>query len=439
MTAVTAIILAAGMGTRMKSALPKVMHKVAFAPMLEHVLQNCSFSSNTVVVANNILEENKNFLNLLENYKADVVIQKQLNGTAGAVEVAINDSQTLAENILITMGDAPLLKQSTLELAYKNFIETGADIQVLTFEANNPYGYGRVIINSNKVTKIVEEKDADTNTKKLTLCNSGIYFVKLSALQEFIPQISNNNSQKEKYLTDIIGIAVAHNKAVSHFSIDELEAQGVNSKVQLAFAESELQKRLRLMHMENGVTLIDPQSVFFSLNTEIGKDVTIYPNVIMEGSVKIADNVVVYSNTNLSDCEIHSDSSIGPFARIRPKTIIGKACKVGNFVEAKNAKLSERVKASHLTYLGDITIGKNTNIGAGTIVCNYDGVDKHHSTIGKESFIGSNTAIISPIKIGDEVLVGAGSVITKDVPPKSLAIARAEQSNLQYNIKKKKI
>lgn len=437
------VILAAGQGTRMKSSTPKVLHKLANIPMLEHILKtvtNLNVSEIRVVASEEMLE-NQIFKSLEKKYKFSTHIQFERKGTAHALMSALDTK--LKYPALVICGDTPLIKLDTIEAMYEKYNELKADILCLGFKAENPKGYGRLVTFDDNLVNIVEELDASDDQRKIDKCNSGIYIFDNKHLPNYLKRINTNNKKGELYLTDVISIANNDaQKCIVHLT-DEDEVLGINDKLNLAKAESIIQKNLRNKFLVDGVTIIDPQSVYLSADTKIGRDVTIHPNVIIGENVVIDDCVEILAFSHIVGAKIGSGTSIGPFARLRPNTKLGKNCKVGNFVEMKAVEFSDHVKASHLSYIGDAKIGKSTNIGAGTIFCNYDGSAKHFSDIGADVFLGSNTSIVAPIAIGDRAIIGAGSVITENVEHDALSIARARQVNFQQKAqlirKKKKI
>ena len=431
---ITAVILAAGKGTRMLSDIPKVLHKIAQQPLLEYVIRIAKFSAQKVIiVVNEELSNHRLFLNLVDEYKVQKTIQAEQLGTADAVRSAmpyVNSKYTL-----ILYGDVPFLESCTIEKVYAE----NADLVILGFEFHTcDHQYGRIVIDDyNTPIKIIETKDAKDKELRITLCNSGTMLVKTSILKNFLEKVKNNNKSKEYYLTDLTEFVYKHKNFYKSSLIKVFnyhEVIGINDKLQLAYAERVIQEKLRGNILANGAILIDPNTVFLTPSTKIEKDTVIYPFVFFGNNVHIESNVTVLSFSHIEGAKINKNSIIGPFARIRPETVIQENAKVGNFVEIKNVVLGNNVKASHLSYIGDATIGEHVNIGAGTIFCNYDGYKKHHSTVGKNSFIGSNSCIISPITIGDNVLVGAGSVITRNVPTHHLALSRARQKNIKKKV-----
>jgi bifunctional UDP-N-acetylglucosamine pyrophosphorylase/glucosamine-1-phosphate N-acetyltransferase len=414
------VILAAGKGTRMRSNLPKVLHQVAGKPLIAHVLASVAPLSPkaTVVVVANGMEDVK-LASSKENPNCLFAIQEQQRGTGDAVRSALPQIDKKSEYTLVLYGDTPLMRTETLRTLLDK--EDNCDVA-------DPTGYGRLIVNhSGLVEAIVECKDASTEQKAITLCNSGIMAIKNHLLPDLLSKLNTNNANGEYYLTDIIALA---NDAGHHCMVVEADAAelgGINTRVQLAAAEEILQNRLRKAAMDNGATLIDPSSVFFSVDTKIGQDVVIAPNVFFGANVTIGNNVEIRSFCHIEGAAVEQGAIVGPFARLRPGTVMAENSHVGNFVELKNTKLGKGAKANHLSYVGDSDVGAAANIGAGTITCNYDGVNKYRTTIGAGAFIGSNSSLVAPVSIGDGAMVGAGSVITENVEANALAIARGTQ------------
>jgi bifunctional UDP-N-acetylglucosamine pyrophosphorylase / glucosamine-1-phosphate N-acetyltransferase len=425
---ITSIILAAGNGVRMLSYTPKVLHKIALQPLLEYVLQKSyATTNNTVVVANNHLIEHETYNALKRNYQFQDVVQEIPLGSADAVRCAIQKVDT--EYTLILYGDVPFIKQETII----KMQQSDVGLVLLGFECNESNQYGKIILDDNAIPcDILEYKESPALHQVNHLCNAGIMFVKTLLLKEFLEKLKNNHESNEYYLTDLVNFAYNHK---NKYKIELIMAStyeeviGINNKAQLAEAENILQQTLRNELLSNGVILLDPKTVFLNPTVSIAKDVVIHPYVFFGPNVIIETGTTILPFSHLEGVHIKEHCTIGPFARIRPHTIIEMDSRIGNFVELKNATISKNTKASHLSYLGDVTIGENTNIGAGTIFCNYDGRNKHHSTVGQNSFIGSNTAIISPVCIGENVTIGAGSVITQDVPNRHIALSRATQQN----------
>ncbi len=420
------IILAAGKGTRMKSNKPKVMHEVASKTMVEFVLDlSKDFGASSIL---SVIGEGMDDLAGIASGYGDSIIQMDRNGTGGAVSICKDKMAGKDGVIFILYGDTPFIAKNTLDEMY-NELST-KDICVLGFEAGNPHGYGRLVTEGGTLTSIVEQKDTNNDEKAITLCNSGVIAAKADVLWDMLGKIDNKNASGEYYLTDVIGLGNDSGLQVGYVTAGEDEVMGVNSKQDLARAEGIYQDILRDKHMSAGVQLIDPASTYFSAGTQIGRDSIIEPNVHFYGKVEIADNVRIRANSYLEDCKVAEGCVIGPFARLRPKAEIGAGSKVGNFVEIKNSTLHEGVKAGHLAYIGDSEIGEGTNIGAGAITCNYDGVNKHKTNVGKNVFIGSNTEIIAPINIGDSAVIGAGTTVLKDVEAGKTAINKKSQEEL---------
>jgi bifunctional UDP-N-acetylglucosamine pyrophosphorylase/glucosamine-1-phosphate N-acetyltransferase len=423
------IILGAGRGTRMKSNISKLLHKVGNLEIINHVIKTSKrLDAEDIVVV--VSEDNKSQIDNNVDSNIKTVIQYERKGTADATKIGLQKISNKNNNMLVLYGDIPLIKEET----YRKMIDKLDDnfaISVLGFytaDINNKYG--RLVLNdANELEKIIEYKDATDEERKNTLCNA-VLAIKGELLERFLDEVGNDNAAKEFYLVDVIKIARKHGYRITYSLADESEVIGVNSRDQLSMAERIFQDNRRREFMENGATLIDPNSVYFSYDTEIGRDVVIEPNVVFLPNVKIHDNVTIKSFSYLEECEVKSGAVIGPFARIRPETVINEDAKIGNFCEIKKSNIGKGTKVNHLSYIGDTEIDENTNIGAGTITCNYDGYSKFNTKIGKDSFIGSNTTIVAPVEIGDNVLTGAGSVITKNIKDNELSIARAEQKNL---------
>ncbi len=422
------ITLAAGHGTRMRSGIPKVLHRIGGRSMLAHVLALANETGavdNLVVIGPELENEEKNILP--EHVSGRFFVQRERLGTAHAVMTAREGFQGHDGPIIVLYGDTPLLTRKTLEKLYARLNE-GADMVVLGFEAADPQGYGRLILDENgDLVAIREHKDASDAEKALTLCNSGVFGFNAGHLPNLLDRIDNKNANGEYYLTDTVEIANGEGLKVEVITCPEPEVMGVNSREQLAFAEKLFQRRRRSEIMASGVTLLDPDSVYFSYDTKIGQDVLVEPNVFFGPGVTIANNVQIKAFCHLEQTTIGRAAVIGPYARLRPAAEIGEGAKVGNFVEIKKSHVEEGAKVSHLTYIGDARIGKNANIGAGTITCNYDGFNKHFTDIGEGAFIGSNSALVAPVRIGDGAFVGSGSIITRNVAPDALAVSRSRQ------------
>ena len=425
---IACIILAAGKGTRMKSALPKPLHPVAGAPMVQHVIaaaEGLNPDRIVVVVGPDMPE-------MVEAVRPhQTAVQATQNGTGGAALAAAGALKDFDGDVLVVFGDSPLITTASLQRMIdirRQFPAVG-----LTFSGMRPKDagrYGRMVLDDDgTLKKIVEFKDASAEEKAITLCNGGIVAADGTKLFGWLAQIGNDNAQGEYYLTDLPPIARKDNRQTLVVEIDEAELAGANTRVELAALEHAMQQRLREKHMLNGATLTHPDSVFFCADTVIGQDVVIGPNVVFGPHVRIADNVEILPFCHIEGAEVAEGATIGPFARLRPGSRIGEDAKVGNFVETKNTRLGKGAKANHLTYLGDADIGDKTNIGAGVITCNYDGFLKYKTSVGSEAFIGSNTALVAPVNIGTGAIIGAGSTITKDVADNALGITRAPQIN----------
>ena len=426
-----AIVLAAGLGTRMGSELPKVLHPLARRPMLSHVFDTLSkvFPDRTILVTGPDKDAIREIV-LGHSLNPKIVIQKQRLGTAHAVITATKYFEGEKGTVLVIYGDTPLLTLDTIE----NLIsarQTDADpaVVVLGFRSEKAGDYGRLILNNDgNLEKIVEANDATPSELKTQLCNSGVMAIDARLLPSLLQKVTNDNVKGEYYLTDVVELAIAEGRSCAVIEGVEEEVIGINSKLDLAEAEAIVQERLRRNALSNGVTILDPSTVYFSWDTILGKNVTINPNVIFGPGVTIGDDVEIHSFSHLEGAKVSSGSIIGPFARLRPGADIGRNAHIGNFVEVKNSAISDGVKANHLSYIGDARVGQNANIGAGTITCNYDGNKKSITQIGKGAFIGSNTALVAPVTIGKGAVTGAGSVITKDVEENALALNRGTQN-----------
>lgn len=420
------IVLAAGKGTRMKSALPKPMHKVAGRSMIGHVIAAAeSLKPEKIVVV--IGPDMEAMTEAVHPHKT--ALQPIANGTGGAALAAESEFKNFDGDILILFGDTPLVTGTTLQKIldiHRQFPATGLTYSGMQVFA--PNAYGRMVLNGDgTLDQIVEFKDASESEKKITLCNGGIVCADGVNLFGWLKKIDNKNAQGEYYLTDLPPIARKDNRQTQVVEVPAEEMEGVNSRLDLAKVERLAQERLREKHMLSGVTLVSPETVYFSFDTVIGQDVTVEPHVYFGTGVKIANNVDIHAYSHIEGAEVAEGVSIGPFARLRSGSKIDRDAKIGNFVETKNTHLGAGAKANHLSYLGDAEVGEKANIGAGTITCNYDGFMKHRTKIGKEALIGSNTALIAPVSIGNGAVVGAGSVIGDDVPDNALGITRAPQ------------
>lgn len=429
---IAVIILAAGHGTRMKSSRPKVLHEIGRHPMLGHVIDLASSlsPSKIVVVTGARSPAIGEFAKSIVAY-VDLAVQDPPQGTADAVSKALPYLSESAGKTVILYADTPLIETETLQ-SLMTAVSGDTVISVLGFTPDTPGAYGRLQCSTPEfVDCIIEAKDATAEELKISLCNSGVIAIDTAFLLENISKISNENAKGEYYLTDIVAIARKAGKRCRVITAEPEEVLGVNSRGELAIAESLFQKRMRTIAMASGVTLIDPESVFFSYDTQLGLDVIIEPNVVFGKKVEIGNDVEIKAHSHIEGAVIHSGATIGPFARLRPGTVLHRNAKIGNFVEIKNANVAESAKISHLSYIGDAEIGTQANIGAGTITCNYDGYGKHKTKIGANAFIGSNSSLVAPVTIGDGAYVGSGSVITKDIEPGDLGVARGRQATIR--------
>jgi bifunctional UDP-N-acetylglucosamine pyrophosphorylase / glucosamine-1-phosphate N-acetyltransferase len=423
------IVLAAGQGTRMKSSLPKVMHPLAGRPMVSHLLDTVAGLSpdRLIVVVGPDME-------VVSKAVAPnpTVVQAERLGTGHAVAQAKAALGDFDGDVLVLYGDTPLITRDTLErmLAERRGHRDPA-VVVLGFKPADPAHYGRLVVGAEGLKAIVEYRDASADQRENPLCNSGVMAIDGNRLWGLIDQVDNSNSKGEYYLTDIVALARAAGATCTHVEGDPSELLGVNSRTELAGAEALVQTRLREKAMEGGATLIDPASIWLSWDTVIGQDVTIWPHVVFGPGVTVGDRVEIKGFCHFEGCTIESGVLAGPFARLRPGAEIGADAHIGNFVEVKKATVESGAKINHLAYVGDARVGAGANVGAGTITCNYDGFNKSFTDIGRGAFIGSNTSLVAPVKIGDGAVVGAGSVITKEVTEGALAVARGSQMELK--------
>jgi bifunctional UDP-N-acetylglucosamine pyrophosphorylase / glucosamine-1-phosphate N-acetyltransferase len=423
-----AVVLAAGEGTRMRSSLPKVLHRIGGRTMLAHVLSTAKQAGGSrlaVVVGRDSTEVPDEVRRIAP--EAKIFEQTQRLGTAHAVLAAGSALTERSDDVLVMFADTPLVRVETLA-RMRAALANGAAVAVLGFRPADSTGYGRLIVRGQDLIAIREERDASTEEKAIRLCNGGLMAIAGKYALAILDRIGNANAKGEYYLTDAVAIAREMGLSATAIETTEDDVRGVNTKAQLAEAEAVLQQRLRAAAMEAGVTMVAPETVFLSADTKFGKDVTVEPNVVFGPGVIVEDGAVIRCFSHLEGARVGKDARIGPFARLRLGAELGSDVHIGNFVEVKAAKIEDGAKANHLAYVGDARVGAGSNIGAGTITCNYDGFSKHKTDIGKGAFIGTNSSLVAPVKIGDGAYIGSGSVITTDVPPDSLAIARGRQN-----------
>ncbi|QWV97595.1 bifunctional UDP-N-acetylglucosamine diphosphorylase/glucosamine-1-phosphate N-acetyltransferase GlmU [Geomonas nitrogeniifigens] len=457
MNKISAIVLAAGMGTRMKSDLVKVMHPVAGPPMIEWPVA-AAFAAGVercVLVVGHQQEKVRDYF--AERTEVGFALQAEQLGTGHAVRCAMPEIEEDAETVLILCGDTPLLTADSLRGMLDAHQQSKACVTVMTATLDDPFGYGRIVKDADgKVVAITEQKDASEAERLIREVNAGVYCVDRGFLAEAVARLENNNAQKEYYLTDVVCQANARGLACRSYQVaDPLEISGVNDRVQMADAAAVLRQRINRELMLSGVTMIDPSVVYIDRGVRIGRDSVVYPGAVIKGNTvigerckigqnaliegcRIADDVVVKAGSVLEDSLVGPEAAIGPMAHLRPGTELSAQVKIGNFVETKKAFMGVGSKASHLTYLGDATIGRDVNIGCGTITCNYDGVRKHKTVIEDGVFVGSDVQLVAPVTVGRNALIAAGTTVTKDVPADSLAIARSPQVNKEgWTLRKK--
>lgn len=423
-----AIVLAAGESTRMKSSMSKVLHPIAGRPMIAHVmdaLAQASISSAALVLGRDAQAVEKAARR--DDVEVSSFLQTERLGTAHAVLAAREAIVKGFDDILVVFGDTPLITAEPLKAARKGLAE-GNDVVVIGFETDNPFGYGRLIVKDGALIAICEEKDASETERKITYCNGGLMAIDGRKALSLLEKIGNANAKGEYYLTDIVEVAQANGGKAIAVEAPEVELMGCNNRAELAAIELVWQRRRRHELMLSGVSMIAPETVFLAYDTAIAQDVLIEPNVVFGPGVTIESGAVIHAFSHLEGAAVGKDATVGPYARLRPGANLGPEAKVGNFCEIKKAEIGAGAKVNHLTYIGDAFVGENTNIGAGTITCNYDGVNKHITNIGANAFIGSNSALVAPVSIGDGALVASGSVITEDVPAEAVAFGRAQQT-----------
>jgi bifunctional UDP-N-acetylglucosamine pyrophosphorylase/glucosamine-1-phosphate N-acetyltransferase len=425
------VILAAGQGTRMRSDTHKVLHPIASRPLLLHLLDRVDEvgADRRVVVVG---KDRHQVEAAIAGRDVALAVQAEQKGTGHAVQQAESALAGYDGPVVILYGDAPFVEAETLGRMVDRLDGAGGPgVVVLAFRPADPLKYGRIILGEgDRIARMVEYKDATEEERAVTLCNSGVMAVRSGDLFRWLGEVGNDNAAGEYYLPDIVNVAAAEGREAVAIEGDPYEAAGVNSRAELAHLELEWQRRRREQVLDEGATLIDPESVWFAYDTKLGRDVTVEPHVVFGPGVTVADGATIHAFSHIEGATIGTKASIGPFARIRPGTKLADRTKVGNFVELKKADIGEGAKVNHLSYVGDASVGARANIGAGTITCNYDGFGKYRTEIGAGAFIGSNTALVAPVTVGDGAIVGAGSVISKDVEADSLAIERSEQRGI---------
>lgn len=419
------IVLAAGKGTRMKSDMPKVMHQIAGAPLFAHALASGAALSpdRAVLVVGHGAEMVEAAAKALDP-DITIALQREQLGTGHAVAQAKEALDGFTGDAFVLYGDTPFISPATME-AMAKARSAGSDVVVLGFEAADPGRYGRLIVENGALDRIVEFKDASDEERAVTLCNSGVVAADATLLFDLLSEVGNDNAAGEYYLPDIVTVARARGLSASVVTCDEAETLGINSRAELATAENVFQTKARDAALDNGVTLMARDTVYFSHDTVIGRDTVIEPNVVFGPDVTVESGATIRAFSHLEGCHVSRGAVVGPYARLRPGAELSEDAKIGNFVEIKNAQIEAGAKVNHLSYVGDARVGEAANIGAGTITCNYDGVSKHHTDIGARSFIGSNTCLVAPVCVGDEAMTATGTVVTKDVPEGALAVGRA--------------
>lgn len=422
------ILLAAGAGTRMLSDRAKVLHEIGGAPIFAHTLASAAHLDGKKVI---VTGHDGEFVRVAAKELDDSLIcvdQPEQLGTAHAVTMATEALKGAGGDTVMLFGDTPFIRPETLD-AMSQARTNGADIVFLGFNAIDPARYGRLITDGDTLLKIVEWKDASEDERAITLCNSGVVMAGTETLLRLAAAVGNDNAAKEFYLTDIPALGREEGLITKVVTCDEAETLGINNRADLAAAEAVFQTRKRDAALANGVTMQAPETVFFSFDTVVGRDATIEANVVFAPGVTVESGATIRAFSHLEGCHVSTGAIVGPYARLRPGAELANKAKVGNFVEIKNAQIGEGAKVNHLTYIGDASVGDGSNIGAGTITCNYDGVFKHRTEIGKDAFIGSNTMLVAPVKVGDGAMTATGSVVTREVPAGDMAVARVKQDN----------
>lgn len=453
---IVTIILAAGLGKRMKSGLAKVLHPIAGVPMILYPVKAAGEVSSvkTIVVAGHQADRVKD---VLSDKDVGIVFQAEQKGTADAVRLAVDAISDFKGMVVVLCGDVPLITAEIVTGLIEAHKKAAASMTVLTTEVQDPSGYGRIFRGTGgSILKIVEDRDADEKVKGIREINTGIYVFDSTFLSEILGEIRSENAQKELYLTDSIELGISKGlKVLAHKTLQYEEVMGINTRAELAAAEGVMRNRINNRHLINGVSMVNPDTVYIDESVVIARDVTIYPGTFIQGNTVIGEGSVIYPNNRIVDSvigcgvtikdasvieesRVGDNAQIGPFAHLRPGTVLDKNVHIGNYVELKKTFVGEGSKANHLTYLGDTEIGSGVNIGAGTITCNYDGYKKYKTTIGNGVFVGSDVQFIAPVNIGDNALIAAGSTVTKDVPPGALAISRVEQENREGYVEKRR-
>ncbi|HEV3185454.1 MAG TPA: bifunctional UDP-N-acetylglucosamine diphosphorylase/glucosamine-1-phosphate N-acetyltransferase GlmU [Xanthobacteraceae bacterium] len=420
-----AIVLAAGEGARMRSLRPKALHAIGGRSLLAHTLDAVK-KANAIAVVVGPGQQAVAAEARAREPTADIFVQTERRGTAHAALAAGEAIARGFDDVLVAFADTPLV-QSTTFARLRAAVADGAGVAVLGFRPADPTGYGRLVVAGGKLLAIREERDASDAERAITLCNGGLMAVDGRIALDILQRIGDHNSKREFYLSDAVEIARNRGLDAVALETEEDEVRGINTRAQLAQAEGVLQQRLRAAAMEAGATMVAPETVFLAADTKLGRDVVVEPHVVFGPGVVVEDGAVIRSFSHLEGAHVGKGARVGPFARLRPGTRLGEKTRIGNFVEVKAAVIEAGAKAPHLSYIGDARVGENANIGAGTITCNYDGADKHHTDIGKDAFIGSNSALVAPVAVGEGAYVGSGSVITRDVPAGALAVGRGQQ------------
>jgi len=420
------VVLAAGQGTRMKSDLPKVLHEVGNLPLFAHALALGTEldAERSVLVLGHGANQVQAKLDDLD-LRADIVLQDEQRGTGHAVACTKDALSNFNGDVVVLFGDTPFIRPETVSAMQE--ARAKSDIVVLGFEPRDAARYGRFVTKDGALEKIVEFKDATEQERAITLCNSGVLIADRATLFDLIGQLDDDNASGELYLTDIVGLGRAQGLTAGYVVCHEDETLGINSRADLAQAEHVFQQFKRAEALENGVTLLDPTSPYFSHDTYLGRDASVEQNVVFGPGVTVESGARIRAFSHLEGAHVGADAIVGPYARLRPGTELSNKVRIGNFVETKNAQIGEGSKVNHLSYIGDAELGDGVNVGAGTVTCNYDGFFKHHTKIGDNVFIGSDTMLVAPVTIGNDALTASGSVITQDVPAGALAIGRAHQ------------